>query len=158
MPTLNSQPLSFEDRGIIENALEHKYGQLKTMAGWLAVGMIIAAGYMAIRRGEVPFLILFCVGVVIYAIGFCALWFGSIAKLKKDQEEGQKVTFEAKIKDKVKSDELGVEEYYLVVSDNPYNIKKVDVTEYVFDEVRLFAEAEITVTAHAHLFLQCRFA
>ncbi|WP_143308520.1 hypothetical protein [Chitinophaga vietnamensis] len=151
----NCQSLNHDDTFILKSNLAAKYNQISKMS--LFFGGITLFGFFLImlRIQSLQPGYFFLAVAVLYCSFFLAFWFSTIARLKRDLKEKKKIVLTTRIKNKSSTNELGIREHYLLLEDNPFGLKKIDVTPEIFARIPLHTELKITATLHSGTFLQC---
>jgi hypothetical protein len=139
----------------LENVLESKFSMIYKSFGIMSLIMIVAFFYQILRGRETHIGIFLIVGIIFYTPFFCILWFGYIAKIKKDLNELKKVKFKAKIIDKVHDNVLGIDECLLLLEDNEAGISKINVEKEIFDKIPLFSHVLVSVAMHSKSYISC---
>jgi ABC-type multidrug transport system fused ATPase/permease subunit len=152
---LNYYDLSKSDIELLEEALENKYLMIFKSLGAIIVVFTIAFIYLHFRGRNVSFTTSLIVGTIFYIPFFCILWFGYIARIRKDLQKQKKIKFKAKVIDKVSDSVLGIEENILVLEKNETGISKVNIDNDVFVHIPLFSTVIISVALTSKTYLSC---
>ncbi|NIG52334.1 hypothetical protein [Chitinophaga sp. Cy-1792] len=149
------QQFTQDDTYIVRGNLASKYDAIGILARYFSIVTIIGFVLLLIRVNTIPPFYFFSTMTAAFA-GFIAyFWVNTISAIRKDLRHKEKAEFITHVVDKKSTKELGVISHYLLVEDNEYGIKKIDVTPDIFDQIETCCLLKLSVSRHSGTFLEC---